>query len=79
MKAICIEKTLGLQIGLEYEVSQSSTYEDGFVVEGVTPFYCHQYIVVAIKKRAFAQISDKDERDLAHAEPIESTFKLIEI
>lgn len=79
MKAICIEKTLGLQIGLEYEVSQSPTHEDGFVVECLTPFFFHQHVVVAINKRAFAQISEIDERDLSHAEPIESTFKLIEV
>jgi len=79
MKAICIEKTLGIEIGLEYEVSQCPQNDNGFVVEGVTPFYYRQRVVVAINKRAFAQISEIDERDLSHAEPIESTFKLIEV
>lgn len=76
MKAICIEKTLGLQIGSEYEVSQSPTHDEGFIVEGVTPFRFECHIVVAINKRAFAQMSDIDERDLSHAEPIFSTFDI---
>ena len=81
MRAICINnKPLAgflnggldlLEIGEEYHVL-ADYFSTGIWVEtnrGVIPY----------AKKRFALISEIDERDLAHAEPIESTFILKEV
>lgn len=82
MRVICINdsvlpKTLNpeylglIKVGEEYNANQSPFHKIGYMLEG---FGNHSFL-----KERFAPLSEIDERELAHAEPIESTFKLITI
>lgn len=51
----------------------------GFHVVGITPYIENSAKVWTYKESRFIPLSEIDERDLAHAEPIESTFTLKEV
>ncbi len=76
MKAICVQKTLGLQVGTEYEVEQSAFHKEGYTIEGITPFAFLGHVITAFHKRAFAPLSDIDETKLDHAEILKSVITI---
>lgn len=91
MRVICIDDSpcpltgsSKLTEGQEYNVSEimaSNGY--GFSCKGIHPFKSVKngipVNIVAAKKERFLPLSEIDERGLAHAEPIESTFILKEV
>lgn len=85
MRVICIddhsikaESMIGLiKAGYNYTVTGNSTnYPDHFYLQEIP--LDRDGIKCSWHKRHFAECSEIDEKDLSHAEPIESTFILKE-
>lgn len=51
----------------------------GYHIDGITPHGECPNLVVSYKKDRFIPLSEIDEKELAHAEPIESTLILKEV
>ena len=87
MRVICIDDSCKngndhprVNAGQIYESLGISVTGKGFVIKGIHPFWDSKgsFIVGALKER-FIQLSEIDEKQLSHAEPIESTFILKEV
>ncbi|MES2829703.1 MAG: hypothetical protein V4687_16215 [Bacteroidota bacterium] len=83
MRVICIDDSKRGFNHLECLVKEGEVYEvstrsdiKGYHIEGVTPHGECPNVIVSYKKDRFIPLSEIDERELAHAEPMEFTYTI---